>query len=475
MTSNMTPYEIAAKVKPAERQVQWQKTEFYGFINFGLPTMVNREWTDGSVSPANFVPDEFDASEWVKLFKNTGFKGMVLNVKHHDGFCLWSSDYTMYSVKNALNWEVENRDIVELLADECKKEGLKFGIAISPLDRNSKLFGTGDEYNEYFKNLLREVLTKYGDIFYVRFDGANEPNKNGDVQEYDWEGYYEVVRECQPDAVIALVGPDVRWYGNEWGVIRENEWSVVPERHSIYSAFERSKNPPKKRFFKKEKEFELDLGSRKAIKKETDFIWYPCEVSLSIRDRWYYHKEDEYTAKTKDKLEKLYLETVGANCAFMLGVPPMKNGKYSDMDSQILNALGVSLKRSYGYKVSQIGTVEVSSQLSPEFCGENLLDADESKTWRPADDDKQPEITITLSQKDMFDKLQIQEHIENGQHIESYEIYIDKGDGKFEKIATGGIVGYKRIHKITPVEVIKVKLKITSYRGQLDVESVTMY
>ncbi len=471
----MTPYEIAANVVPSERQLNWQKTEFYGFINFGLPTVVNREWTDGSVSPVNFVPEAFNASEWVQLFKDAGFKGMVLNVKHHDGFCLWCSEHTVYSVKNALSWEVENRDIVRLLAEECRKEGLKFGIAISPLDRNSSLFGTGEEYNNYFKSLLREVLTKYGDIFYVRFDGANEPSENGEIQEYDWQGYYDVVRECQPGAVIALVGPDVRWYGNEWGVIRENEWSVVPKRHSIYSAFERSKQPQKKRLFRKEKEYELDLGSRKAIKKEKDFIWYPCEVSLSIRDRWYYHKEDEYTAKTKDKLQKLYLETVGSNCAFMLGVPPMKNGAFSDMDAQILRAFGVDLKRSYGYKVSQIGTVEVSSQLSPEFAGENLLLEDESKTWCPADGDTQPEITITLSRKDMFDKLQIQEHIASGQHIESYEIYVDKGDGKFTKAATGGIVGYKKIHKITPIEVTRVKLKITSYRGKLQMDSVTMY
>ncbi len=471
----MTPYEIAAGVKPSERQINWQKTEFYGFINFGLATVVNGEWSDGKVSPLNFVPDEFNAEEWVEFFKSAGFKGMVLNVKHHDGFCLWCSEHTMYSVKNALNWEVENRDIVAMLSEECKKQGLKFGIAISPLDRNAESFGSGDEYNEYFKTLLREVLTKYGDIFYVRFDGANEPTRDRKIQEYDWEGYYEVVRECQPGAVIALVGPDVRWYGNEWGVIRENEWSVVPERHSIYSAFERSKQPVKRRFFKKEKEYELDLGSRKAIKKESQFIWYPCEVSLSIRDRWFYHKDDEYTAKTKDKLIKLYLQSVGANCCFMLGVPPMKNGKFSDMDTQILKAFGSDLRRTYNYKVSQIGTIEASSTLSEEYDVSNLFSEDENKTWRPADTDLQPELTITLSQKDMFDKVVMQENIVNGQHIESYELYVDEGDGQFKKISDGGIVGYKRIHKIVPTEVIRVKIKITSYRGKLEMSSVVMY
>lgn len=471
----MTPYEIAAGVKPSERQLEWQKTEFYGFINFGLATVLNTEWTDGNVSPANFNPEEFDAVEWVEFFKAAGFKGLVLNVKHHDGFCLWCSEHTRYSVASAINWETDDKDIVGMLSEECARQGLKFGIAISPLDRNCALFGSGDCYNDYFKSLLREILTKYGDIFYVRFDGANEPTKDGAVQEYDWEGYYQVVRECQPGAVIALVGPDVRWYGNEWGVIRENEWSVVPERHSIYSAFERSKKPEKRRLFKKEKEFELDLGSRKAIKKESSFIWYPCEVSMSIRDRWYYHKDDEYTAKTKDKLQKIYLQTVGANIAFMLGVPPMKNGKFAEMDTQILRAFGADLKSAYTYKVSQIGTIEASSALSNEYCVENLFDDDYSKTWRPAENDAQPEITITLSQRDMFDKFVMQEYIPNGQHIESYELYIDEGSGKWEKVGTGGVVGYKRIHKITPTEVKRVKIKITSFRGQLEMNSVVMY
>ena len=470
----MKPYEIAAGVKPTERQLNWQKTEFYGFINFGLATVINREWTDGTVDPVNFNPEEFSAEEWVTFFKDAGFKGMVLNVKHHDGFCLWCSEHTDYCMDAATEWEVEDRDIVRLLSDECRAQGLKFGIAISPLDRHEKTYGSGDLYNAYFKRLLREVLTKYGEMFYVRFDGAAEPNKNGDVQEYDWEGYYEVVRECQPGAVIALVGPDVRWYGNEWGVIRENEWSVVPERHSIYKAFERSKDTSKKAR-KREEKYELDLGSRKAIKKESEFIWYPCEVCLSMRDRWYYHKDDEYTAKTKDKLQKIYLKTVGANCALMIGVPPMKNGKFAEMDFQILKAFGYDLKRSFNYKVSQIGVIEASSTYSPEYAASNLFLDDESKTWRPADGDKEPELIITLSQKDMFDKVVMMEHILNGQHVEEYEVYIDTGNGKFKKVSTGEVIGYKRIVKIVPSEVVRVKIKIKSYRGNLEMQSVVLY
>ena len=471
----MKPYEIAAEIKPSKRQLEWQKTEFYGFVNIGLPTVVNREWTEGNVKAENFVPEKFNAEEWVTFFKEAGFKGMVLNVKHHDGFCLWYSAFTDYSVENAFNWEAENRDMVQMRSEECARQGLKFGIAISPLDRRAPSYGKGEEYNVYFKKLLREVLTKYGDIFYVRFDGAADENKDGYTQEYDWEGYYEVVRECQPDAVIALVGPDVRWYGNEWGVIRKNEWSVVPKYYSIEEAIKRSKEPPSRKNKKREKKHDMDLGSRKSIKKESEFIWYPCEVSVSMRDRWYYHKEDEYSAKTKDKLQKLYLEAVGGNCALMLGVPPMKDGSFSEMDYQILMAFGKSQRQTYNYKVSSTAQFSASSSLSEEFSVNNLTNSDENKTWKPAKDDLQPEIVITFKEKDMFDRVLMMEHIENGQHVEEYELYIDTGDGKFKKVEKGGVIGYKRIHKIAPIEVQRVKIKITSYRGELELQEVTLY
>lgn len=470
----MKPYEAAALVKPSSRQLEWQKTEFYGFINFGLPTVVNREWTDGTIGAENFNPAEFDAEEWVSFFKEAGFKGMVLNVKHHDGFCLWYSKYTDYTVEYSSDWDSFDRDIVKLLSEECARQGLKFGISISPLDRHEKSYGKGEEYNTYFKNLLREVLTKYGEMFYVRFDGASEPDKNGNVQEYDWQGYYDVVRECQPGAVIALVGPDVRWYGNEWGVIRKNEWSVVPERYSIENAIERSKDTSRKAK-KRDEKYETDLGSRKAIKKDTDFIWYPCEVSVSMRDRWYYHKDDEYTAKTKDKLQKLYYASVGANCALMVGVPPMKNGKFAEMETQILKAFGYELKRTFAYEVSSTGTIEASSTLSEKYDVKNLFDPDENKTWKPSPEDKEPELTITLSEKDMFNRVMMMEHIKNGQHVEEYELYLDKGDGKMKKLDKGGIVGYKRIHKVTPTDIVKLKIKFTSVRGELELQRVTLY
>ncbi|OQA47319.1 MAG: Alpha-L-fucosidase [Firmicutes bacterium ADurb.Bin300] len=467
------PYEIAALVKPSERQLLWQETEYYGLIHFGMPTIVNQEWSDGTVKPENFAPELFSASEWVKLFKDAGMKGLVLTVKHHDGFCLWNSRFTDYCVKNAINWEVENRDIVKLISDECEKQGLKFGIYITPLDRHETTYGTGDAYNTYFKSLLSELLTNYGDIFYVRFDGTVEPVKGGYEQQYDWEGYYELVRRLQPNAVIALCGPDIRWNGNEWGVCRKNEWSVIPARYSIYKAINNSKGQEK--LSKKSATMELDLGSRKAIKKDEEFIWYPAEVCISIRDGWYYHKSDEYTAKTKDKLLKLYYNTVGSNYCFMLNVPPMKNGKFADMESQIIRAFGYDLNKMFAYTVSSIGEIKASSELSSEYSAENLFSSDKSKTWKPAQGDKEPVLTITLSEIDMFDKLVLMEHIRNGQHVEEFTVYADYGSGKWKKLEKCGIIGYKKIVKVRPVEVKAIKVVFNSFRPGLEMESVLMF
>ena len=473
------PYEIAAQVIPSKRQLLWQQTEYYGMIHFGLPTIINQEWSDGTVKAENFAPDEFDAREWVQLFKDGGMKGLVLTVKHHDGFCLWNSKLTDYTVEYATAWNTVDTDIVRMISDECRKAGLKFGISISPLDRHDKRYGTGELYNEYFKALLTELLSNYGDIFYVRFDGAAEADKSGNVQEYDWEGYYNIVRTLQPDAVIALCGPDVRWNGNEWGVLRKSEWSVIPARYGIEEYIKKQKqekeNPPKKKSKEKTEKMELDIGSRKAIKKDSEFIWCPAELCISMRDSWFYHKSDEYTAKTKDKLLKLYFDTVGSNYAFMLNVPPMKNGKFAEMESQILRAFGYDLGKMFTYVVSQIGTVTASSELSPEYKAANLFEKDTSLTWRPAESDSAPELIIDLRENDMFDKLVIMEHIASGQHVEEFSVYVDTGNGKWKELYEGTTVGYKKIVKVRPIEVKRVKLVIKQFRPGLELESLVMY
>lgn len=225
-------YKIAAKVVPSERQLKWQEVEFYAFCHFGMNTFTGKEWGDGQTPPEVFHPTDFDAEQWAKAVKSAGMRGLILTCKHHDGFCLWPSAYTEYSVKNSPFRDGQG-DVVREVADACKKYGLKFGVYLSPWDRHEPTYGQGEPYNTYYKNQLRELLTNYGELFCIWLDGACGEGKNGKKQKYDWQSYYAVMRELQPNAAICISGPDARWIGNEAGVCRKAEWSVVPSWLSI--------------------------------------------------------------------------------------------------------------------------------------------------------------------------------------------------------------------------------------------------
>ena len=257
--------KYAASIVPSERQLKWQELEFYAFFHFGINTYTNSEWGNGNEDPELFNPEKLDCRQWVKICQLAGMKAVILTCKHHDGFCLWPSAYTDHSVRSS-KWRDGKGDVVAECAKACKEFGLKFGVYLSPWDRHEPTYGSGEAYNRFFLNQLRELLTGYGDIFCVWFDGACGEGPNGKVQQYDWESYYKLIRELQPEATINITGPDVRWCGNEAGVCRASEWSVVPYWHSNHDiiAAQSQKNvskPPKKI-----NPTALDLGSRKAIK-----------------------------------------------------------------------------------------------------------------------------------------------------------------------------------------------------------------
>ena len=226
---SLTPERLreAAAVAPSPRQLAWQQMEFYGFIHFGMNTFTGREWGDGTASPALFDPACLDAGQWARALKSAGMRGMILTCKHHDGFCLWPSAHTGYSVKYA-PWKGGRGDVVREAADACRRAGLKFGVYLSPWDRHDPRYGSGKPYDDYYVAQLTELLTGYGELFCVWLDGACGEGPNGRRQAYDWARYYETIRALQPGAVISVCGPDVRWCGNEAGHCRPSEWSVVP-------------------------------------------------------------------------------------------------------------------------------------------------------------------------------------------------------------------------------------------------------
>ena len=293
MKKNDDYIKRAAAVVPSERQLKWHELEFYAFIHFGMNTFTNSEWGNGNDDPVLFNPEKLNADQWAAAVRAAGMKAIILTCKHHDGFCLWPSAYTDYSVKSS-KWRDGQGDVVRECAEACKKFGLKFGIYLSPWDRHEPSYGTGEEYNNYFKKQLRELLTNYGDIFCVWFDGACGEGKNGRKQEYDWQGYYELIRECQPEAVISVTGPDVRWCGNEAGVARHAEWSVIPSELCFYSDVQTGPGPmAEEGSLSYLYNTEQELGTMPNILYSKGLTFTPAEINMSIRPGWFWHKNEE--------------------------------------------------------------------------------------------------------------------------------------------------------------------------------------
>ena len=266
----------ASRVVPSPNQLDWQAREFIAFAHFGMNTFTDREWGDGKESPALFNPIDFDARQWVQAFKAAGMKLLILTAKHHDGFCLWPTATTTHSVKSS-PWKNGKGDVVAEVARACREAGLAFGVYVSPWDRHEPSYGDSPSYNELFRAQLRELLTGYGEIAEVWFDGANGEGPNGKRQVYDWPSYYRVVREHQPGAVIFGMAPDVRWVGTESGYGRETEWSVVPLKLREGAALRAEAPHPLDDAFVPGDLTAPDLGSRDAIRSAAVLAWYPAE------------------------------------------------------------------------------------------------------------------------------------------------------------------------------------------------------
>ena len=459
-------YLFANFAKPTPRQIEWQKTEFYALISYGLPVFTSAKYGGGFTPPTVFCPENIDTDSWCELAQKVGMKAVVLTCKHYDGFCLWPTAFTDYSVKNS-NWLEGQGDVVRMVADSCRKYGLKFGVYIAPWDMHEPTYGKGKAYDDYFCNLLTELLTHYGDIFCVWLDGICGSGETK-VQEYDWGRYYKLIRSLAPDAVISFMGPDVRWNGNENGVTRAEEWSPVPAYHGINedgtSEPSRSKKPGNV--------MSLDIGSRKAIKNEEKFIWYPCEVSLPMRKHWFFDEEDKYTVKTKDKLLKLYFNTVGNNSCLMLGLSPNKHGVIEDVDTQILTAFGKDLMMIFSGNIVDARASLRASSADGASTAEHLKNPEMTAFWRPAADDKQPELLIEFETEELFDKIVLSENIVNGQHIEAFTIYNLNEKNKWKPLFKGTSVGYKRICSIKPIRCKALRIVFEKYRDFFELSYV---
>lgn len=458
----MISLEHLARVRPDSRQLAWQELGFYGFVHFGVNTMTGREWGDGSEDPACFDPAAVDTDQWARVFAEAGMRGVIITAKHHDGFCLWPSAFSTHTVA-ASPWRGGNGDLVAELAASCRRFGLTLGIYLSPWDRADPRYGSGTAYDDVFVGQLTELLTGYGDVFEVWFDGANGEGPNGKKQFYDWERYYRTVRALQPEAVIAVCGPDVRWCGNEAGHTRADEWSVVPfTLRDAERTAERSQQDDDSSFARLVRSDEEDLGSREALAASGvsagDLVWYPAEVNTSIRPGWFHRSSEDARVRGADELFEIYQASVGGNATFLLNVPPDRDGRIGAPDQESLLGLGDRIR---GLRASAV-TQDVDLWFSSGEADAPLVGFADGH-WTPQPHDVVPWIEVKLPAPTLVDGVVLREQVRFGQRVEQVVVEVPDGTG-WRTVAEARSVGYQRILRFAPVVVERARIRVVECR-----------
>ena len=466
--------KLAANITPSPRQVTWQEMEFTAFFHFTVNTFTDHEWGDGKESPSVFNPTQLDAKQWIKTVKDAGIKLVILTCKHHDGFCLWPSKFTEHCVKNS-PYKNGNGDVVKDVSDACKELGVKFGVYLSPWDRHEKTYGDSPVYDQYFRNQLTELLSNYGNISEVWFDGACGEGPNGKKQVYDWKSYYSVIRKLQPNATIAVMGPDVRWVGTESGYGRETEWSVVSaSENSLAEIANSSQQKVGNGSFVPEGDMQkADLGSRSVISKAKGLIWYPSEVDVSIRPGWFYHSKEDSSVKSPEKLLDIYFSSVGRNSLLLLNIPPDRRGLLHENDVQNLQLFKKKLDDIFATNYlsgSKITSDSHFKNQKADFC----IDNDNNTWWSAASDQELANLELNLNGQQTFNVLMLQENIKIGQRIESF-ILEGWVNGTWEKLTEGTTVGYKRLIRFNTATTDRIRLRILKSRLNPTLSSFGLY
>lgn len=454
------------KAIPSERQLTYEKMEFFCFIHFTVNTFTGSEWGDGKEDVSIFNPTELDARQWVKTAKDAGMKGLILTCKHHDGFCLWPSKYTEHSVKNS-PYKNGKGDIVREVSEACKEFGLKFGVYLSPWDRNNSSYGKGKEYDDYYVNQLTELLTEYGELYTIWLDGACGEGANGKIQKYDWNRYYKVMRELQPNAVISISGPDVRWCGNEAGEVRESEWSVVAKDMTDPSiTAELSQHEDNEEFRDRPlDETQSDLGSRERLKNEKELVWYPAETDVSIRPGWFYHEEEDDKVRSFENLKDIYLKSVGGNTTLLLNIPPMKNGKIHEKDIAILKRLGEFINDTFKNNLLKNALITTVPEHDCRGNSPDMMRTDDYNTYfMNTEGDNKLLIEIKFDECKKLNYLVLKEAITFSQRVEKFNVYFNDESGNKIKIFEGTTIGYKRIIDLKGTKTDNLTIEIEDSR-----------
>jgi alpha-L-fucosidase len=447
---------------PTENQMRWQEMEYYAFLHFSLNTYTDQSWGFGNEDVALFNPTELDARQWARICKEAGMKGIIVTAKHHCGFCLWPSAYTEYSVKNA-PWKERKGDVIRELADACKEYDLKLGIYLSPWDRNHADYGK-PEYITYFRNQLTELLTNYGDIFEVWYDGANGgtgwyggANENRKIDRttyYDWKNTYKLVRELQPNIVIWNDGgdrADLRWVGTEGGWVGETNWSLLNATGDV--PFEM-----------------LHYGI------ENGDSWVPAEVNTSIRPEWFYHPSEDTKVKTLPQLMDTYYNSVGRNGTFLLNFPIMPNGLIHPNDEKAALDLAAAVKEAFAVNLVKNAKAEASNSRgnSKKFGVAKAIDETTDTYWATDDEVKTASLTIDFGKPTTFNRFMAQEYIRLGQRVKAFTIEA-LVDGSWKEIAKATTIGYKRILRFPTVSATQLRFSITDSKACPLISNIGVY
>lgn len=444
-----TPAPAPVGPLPEARQLLWHELEFYAFVHFNMNTFTDIEWGTGGESPELFNPTELDCSQWARVCKEAGMKGIILTAKHHDGFCLWPSEYTEHSVKNS-PWKDGKGDVVRELAIACEEYGLKLGLYLSPWDRNHAEYGT-DAYITYLRNQLTELMSNYGEVFEVWFDGANggtgyygganEERRVDRKTYYDWPNTRQIVRDLQPNAVMfSDAGPGVRWVGNEAGWAGETNWSIL-RRDEFWPGSPNYK--------------ELTTGQ------EDGTHWVPAEVDVSIRPGWYYHQSEDHKVKSVKQLVDIYYHSIGRNASFLLNFPVDQRGLIHEKDVEQVMKMVEVINRDMETNLAWDAAIKASQVRgdSKIFDTRKVMDGDPETYWATDDGVVAASLTFDFGRQTTFNRFLVQEYIPLGQRVKEFslEAWVN---GAWKEIDRQTTIGSKRILRFENVTSDKLRLNI---------------
>ena len=462
LSCNRTEPPAPLEPVPTENQMRWQEMEYYAFIHFSLNTYTDQSWGYGDEDLNLFNPTELDCRQWARICKDAGMKGIIITAKHHSGFCLWPSEYTEYSVKNT-PWKDGKGDVVRELADACKEYGLKMGIYVSPWDRNHAEYGS-PEYITYFRNQIRELLTNYGEIFEIWFDGANGGNGYyGGANEvrkidrktyYDWQPTYKMIRELQPKIVIWNDNgdrADLRWVGTEEGYVGETNWSLLNSTGDV--PFDM-----------------LHYGV------ENGDAWVPGEVNTSIRPEWFYHPSEDDKVKTLPQLMDTYYRSFGHNATLLLNFPVMPNGLIHPNDEKAAIEFANEVEKAFAVNLAENAKAEASAVRgkSKLYSAENVIDGDKNTYWATDDDITNASVMLDFGSSILFNRVVIQEYIRLGQRVKAFTVEVFTNDG-WTEVSSATTIGYKRILRFPTVETSKLRITINDAKSCPLISNIGVY